>query len=77
MLFSLDGCKNNHNDESVNVNFEKHLLLNEYPESRTEYEFLDSIDELKNQLLRDIQYVDQLNFDECLLKNTRNIFFKN
>lgn len=56
MLFSLDGCKNNHNDESVNVNFEKHLLLNEYPESRTEYEFLDSIDELKNYFTDNVTF---------------------
>ncbi len=47
-----------------------------YDRIRDEMKF-HSIDELKNQLLRDIQYVDQLNYDECLLKNTRNIFFKN
>ena len=47
-----------------------------YDRIRDEMKF-HAIDELKNQLLRGIQYVDQLNFDECLLKNTRNIFFKN
>ena len=53
MLFSLNGCKENNDNNTLSVSFEN--ITND-DEDKIEYEYLDSIDELKKYFSEDITF---------------------